>query len=326
MEKLLTVSVASYNVEKTLAQALDSFLAPEILARVEVLIIDDGATDGTGDLARGYVEKYPETFRFVHKENGGYGSTINTSLPLATGRYFRLLDGDDWFDAEALTAFLDALEGLGEDVVVTTGYTERHEDTGARREQRLDVSPGGGRGFEALEGQLYVAHHQTTFRTDCLRRDWQPMLEHCFYTDDLFLLQGFLSAETLAVVVGSPYQYRLAFAGQSVSREGFARHYAEGIRCDEEMNRRFRAARVPDGPKRDFLIGFLAHHIQGVVGMLLSLTPSRKNKGRLRSFMDLRRQETPEVYKACRAKKVLLLRYSRFWLYRPLAWVWQRGK
>ena len=95
MDKILTVSVAAYNVEKFIRNTLDSCIAEEIMTDLEVLVVDDGATDATAEIVREYEDKYPQTFRLIHKENGGYGTTVNRSMQEASGKYFRLLDGED---------------------------------------------------------------------------------------------------------------------------------------------------------------------------------------------------------------------------------------
>ena len=85
MEKLLSVSIAAYNVEGYLKKALESLAVPEVLDRLEVIIVNDGSKDGTLSVAKEYVERYPNTFRLIDKENGGYGSTVNASLSVAQG-------------------------------------------------------------------------------------------------------------------------------------------------------------------------------------------------------------------------------------------------
>jgi glycosyltransferase involved in cell wall biosynthesis len=118
MEKIMSVSIASYNVEKFIRKALDSCCVPEIMDRLEVLIVNDGSTDGTLEIAREYESRYPDTFRVIDKENGGYGSTVNASIRAAAGKYFRLLDGDDWFDAEGLQKLIEELEEAEEDMII----------------------------------------------------------------------------------------------------------------------------------------------------------------------------------------------------------------
>ena len=95
MTKLLTVSIAAYNMEKYIRQALDSLLSCRHAQSIEIFVIDDGGTDHTLEIAKEYAWKHPGTVIPVHKENGGYGSTINYSIEHATGKYFKQLDGDD---------------------------------------------------------------------------------------------------------------------------------------------------------------------------------------------------------------------------------------
>ena len=71
--KLLTIVIPAYNVEKYLDEAIapyEKMIHPE---RVEVLIVNDGSTDGTLKKAREYEEKYPEFIKVIDKENGGHG-------------------------------------------------------------------------------------------------------------------------------------------------------------------------------------------------------------------------------------------------------------
>ena len=106
-DKILTVVVPSYNASKYLDFNLQSFLRPSVPKRLEVIVVDDGSTDDTARIADAYHEKYPETIKVIHKENGGHGSGINAGLRAATGKYFKVVDADDWVDHEALERLLD---------------------------------------------------------------------------------------------------------------------------------------------------------------------------------------------------------------------------
>lgn len=89
MEKLLTIVVPAYNVEKYIKNCLDSFIDLSVLRSLEILIVDDGSTDSTASLAHTYEQKYPYSFKVLSKENGGHGSTINYAIPRATGSISR---------------------------------------------------------------------------------------------------------------------------------------------------------------------------------------------------------------------------------------------
>ena len=77
MNKILTVSVAAYNVEKYLDQTLSTLNDKRLIEDIEVLIIDDGSKDHTKDIALEYQAMAPEIFKYIAKDNGGHGSTIN---------------------------------------------------------------------------------------------------------------------------------------------------------------------------------------------------------------------------------------------------------
>ena len=110
MQKVLSISVEAYNVEKFIEQCLDSFIDPAILDRVEVLVTDDGSKDRTPEIVSTYEKKYPGTFRLISQKNAGPGSTVNSGIKHATGKYFRMVDGDDWVNTAQMGAFLDILE------------------------------------------------------------------------------------------------------------------------------------------------------------------------------------------------------------------------
>jgi len=118
MNKVLTVSIAAYNVEKFIKKTLESLLVKGIEI-LEVLVEDDGGTDDTARIVKEYENKYPGIIKFVHKENGGYGSTINKSIELAKGKYFKQLDGDDWYDSENFEKLLELLKNIDTDAVYT---------------------------------------------------------------------------------------------------------------------------------------------------------------------------------------------------------------
>ena len=109
-QKTLTITVPCYNAQDYMEKCLSTLLtwAP----RVEIIIIDDGSHDKTGQIADEWASRYPETIRVHHQENGGHGEGINQGLKLATGRYFKVVDSDDWLDETALQKVLDKLDAL----------------------------------------------------------------------------------------------------------------------------------------------------------------------------------------------------------------------
>ena len=108
--KLLSVTIPSYNSQEYMEKAINSALIGG--DDIEILVVDDGSSDNTLDIALKYEKKYPGIVRAIHKENGGHGSAVNTGLANATGLYFKVLDSDDWFDKESLVKVLDFLREI----------------------------------------------------------------------------------------------------------------------------------------------------------------------------------------------------------------------
>ena len=106
MSKILTVVIPSYNVEQFLEKTVQSFLADEVIQDIEILIVNDGSKDRTKEIGQQFEEKYPQSIKLVDKENGGHGSTINKGLSIAAGKYFKVVDGDDWVDTQAFVNYV----------------------------------------------------------------------------------------------------------------------------------------------------------------------------------------------------------------------------
>ena len=58
--------------------------------------VNDETPDNSREIAEKFVEKYPEIYRIIDKKNGGHGSTVNRGIEEASGKYFKVVDGDDW--------------------------------------------------------------------------------------------------------------------------------------------------------------------------------------------------------------------------------------
>ena len=101
-EKILTIAVPTYNIENYIEKCLGSIINTDLLPLIEVIVVNDGSTDNSSNIAKKYSKLYPNTYYVIDKENGGHGSAINTALKHANGKYFMVVDGDDWIDNKAL--------------------------------------------------------------------------------------------------------------------------------------------------------------------------------------------------------------------------------
>ena len=131
MNKILTIIIPTYNMEKYLRRCLDSLIIDEEgMKQLEVLVINDGSKDSSSQIAHEYQDKYPDTYRVIDKENGNYGSCINRGLKEATGKYVKVLDADDWYNTKGLARHIRKLSSLSDDIdAVFSLYNKRdHND------------------------------------------------------------------------------------------------------------------------------------------------------------------------------------------------------
>ena len=105
----LTVMIPVYNVEEYLPKCLDSVIYPE-LKDYEIVLVNDGSTDASGDICREYAEKYPELIRVITTENGGLGRARDVGIDAATGEYILFLDSDDYLSPDALPEMFEILK------------------------------------------------------------------------------------------------------------------------------------------------------------------------------------------------------------------------
>ena len=96
----VSVIVPIYNVEKYLSKCLDS-LINQTLDDIEIILVNDGSTDNSGNIAKEYKDKYSDKIIYFEKENGGLSDARNFGIPYTKGEYIAFLDSDDYIEEDA---------------------------------------------------------------------------------------------------------------------------------------------------------------------------------------------------------------------------------
>ncbi len=227
MEKTLTISIAAYNVENYIRQTLDSLIDENFIDDLEILVIDDGGTDHTLEIAQEYAERYPQSVFPIHKDNGGYGSTINTGIELATGKYFKQLDGDDWYQTKNIKELLDIMKKVSVDCVLTDYLVYREAFEKFVYKDQYEYMDEGEYAFDQSGIKDRFSMYTSAFRTALLKEMSNRLSEHCFYTDIEYSALPLPYIETIFVLHKEIYIYRTGEDGQSVSVTGIEKHYKE---------------------------------------------------------------------------------------------------
>ena len=95
---MISIIVPIYNIVAYLSQCLDS-LINQTFAELEIILVDDGSTDGCGELCDSYGRRDPRIV-VLHKENGGLVSARKAGLKVASGQYIAYVDWDDWVEPD----------------------------------------------------------------------------------------------------------------------------------------------------------------------------------------------------------------------------------
>ena len=224
VQPVLSIGIPLYNMERLIGRCLDSILAPGVIqvpARLEVIVVNDGSKDGSLSCVREYERRYPGVVKVIDKENGGHGSCINAAVDAATGRYFKLIDSDDYVDTIELIRHLRFLESNDVDLVVCD-YQQVY--VGGRRnvvsyEGRLvsgvsSSEEAFGKLADKYDALSYLHMHAMTYRTEILKR--VRITEHSFFVDQEYIVYPLINCRTLAYQPICLYQYQLGRSGQSV--------------------------------------------------------------------------------------------------------------
>lgn len=232
MNKLLTVVVPVYKVEKYIRKCLDSLVLPvELRHKVEILVINDGTPDQSALIAKEYESEYPDMFRVVDKENGGHGSAWNRGVAEAQGKYISFLDSDDW-----LTNFKDFILKLDKNDtdLVFTNLVCVHQDSEKKdlfinRVMKPDVVYQVDEYDWKQSDQFYSGYnvtnfHVCTYKTDILKKHYPIFLEKAFYDDEILFVLPLCEARTFCFFDIILYNYLLGRPGQTMDKKVMIRN------------------------------------------------------------------------------------------------------
>ena len=289
---------------------------------MEIIIVNDGSSDDTSLIAHEFGTAYPDTVVVIDKQNGGYGSTINSSLKIARGKYYRLVDGDDWIDTSHLREYIAFLSQSDADMVISPYYEVREDRqlinnhpeipsiTTRLNDLKLDC--------------LFFVMHEITVRTEKLRSQKTTITENCFYTDTEYNVAAFLSTDTIVRFDQPVYCYRMGINGQSMSLAGIRKHYEDMIRVSMSVIQMFQACDSNSDSTNTMIIrNYVKHAILYAVYGILAIQDRKQSKLRLVQYEQMLRIHSPEAYKLSNQRKFLhiarRLRYRPFSLIRRYA-------
>ena len=272
-KKLLTVTVPCYNSQDYMEKCIESLLPGG--ERVEIIIIDDGSSDRTGEIADAYAEKYPTIVKVIHQENGGHGEGINQGVKHATGIYFKVVDSDDTVSSD-FVEFLDTLEECeanGGVDLMTTNYYYVHSDSKGDRSIDYSSALPKNRIFTWGETKRFRMHQMhtiqsSTFRTE-LMKDWgEPLPKKVFYEDNLMVCKVLPRVKKMYYFPKDLYRYWIGRPDQSVQQKTLLARYSHHILIAEKCFSSFNFDEIEE----PLLKKYLKHELFMLFGIAIMFT------------------------------------------------------
>lgn len=221
-----SILVPVYNVEKYLEQCVESLLNQTYKGDYEIILVDDGSTDSSGNICDRYQKNNPDKIKVVHKENGGHTSARLEAIKNATGNYSLFCDSDDFVENNLLETVDNALNKNPDTDMVM--YSFCYYENGKKKHRNISVW----NNTETFEGEqkkklytlLITTPHLNTLwtkaiKTEILKNDPTDysVIKNKDIAEDAYIITYFLTACKKIVNVNEPlYNYRIT--SESISR------------------------------------------------------------------------------------------------------------
>lgn len=263
--KYITFAIPCYNSENYMEKAIQSILPAG--EDVEILIVNDGSTDGTQEIGMQYVQKYPSIVKVISKENGGHGDAVNTGLSQAAGKYFKVVDSDDWVDEESLMKILEVLKGFdaeGTDVdMLVSNYV--YEKVGMEHKKVIhyrNVLPQNEifrwDDIGSFHLDQYILMHSVMYRTEMLKLCQLKLPKHTFYVDNIYVYYPLPHVRKLYYMDVDFYRYFIGREDQSVNEKVMISRIDQQIYVTKSMISMYDLRLITDKKLRKYMINYLA--------------------------------------------------------------------
>ena len=263
--KYISFAIPCYNSQDYMAHAIESILPGG--DEVEIIIVNDGSKDKTSQIAHEYMDKYPDIIKVIDKENGGHGDAVNAGLANASGKYFKVVDSDDWVDEEALHKILMLMRHLEEDNeqidMLISNYV--YEKVGVTHKKCIhyrnvlpqdEVFRWDDIGHFRLD--QYILMHSVIYRTDMLKLSQMRLPKHTFYVDNIYVYYPLPHVRKIYYLDVDFYRYFIGREDQSVNEKVMIARVDQQIFVTKTMIDMYQLKKVTSKKLRQYMINYLA--------------------------------------------------------------------
>lgn len=305
--KILSFGVPCYNSEAYMRKCIDSLLVGG--DDVEIIIVNDGSKDGTAAIADEYASTYPGIVKVIHQENGGHGEAVNAGLRNATGMYYKVVDSDDWLDAESLCKVIDVLKSFVEnrkrvDLMICNYVYEHVEDGTSKAISFGNVLPEnrvfGWSQVGRFRPDQNLLMHTLIYRTKVLKDSGLELPKHTFYVDNLFAYIPLPFVRSMYYMNVDLYRYFIGRQDQSVNEQVMISRIDQQIRVNKLM---FDAYSLPGDVYNKRLSQYMMSYLSTicmVTSVMLTISGTEENMEKRKELWAYFKKNDPKLYKRLR--------------------------
>lgn len=211
---------------------------------IEIILVNDGSSDETAEIADSYEKKYPSMIRAIHQENGGHGMAVNTGLKHAKGLYFKVVDSDDWVDSYALLKILDLLRDMVEnarnlDLLITNYVYDKVSLNKSKVIEYKSCLPQDEIFYWNQIGKFKnsqnILMHSVIYRTKLLKECNLELPKHTFYVDNIFVYYPLPFVKNIYYMDLDFYHYFIGREDQSVNEKVMMERIDQQIKITKIM-------------------------------------------------------------------------------------------
>ena len=300
--KYISFAIPCYNSEAYMEKAINSILIGG--EDVEILIVNDGSKDGTQEIAERYEAQYPTIVKAIQKENGGHGDAVNCGLSHATGKYFKVVDSDDWVDESSLFKILETVKTfVKEDTLVDMVISNYvYEKVGMEHKKVIrydNVLPENTIFHWDEIGHFrldqYILMHSVLYRTEMLKLCQLKLPKHTFYVDNIYVYYPLPHVRTLYYLNVDFYRYFIGRSDQSVNEQVMIGRIDQQIRVTKLMLGYYDVTKIQNRKLRHYMVRYL--EIMMVICSILAIkSGSEENMEKKKALWEELKKSNPALY------------------------------
>lgn len=234
---------------------------------VEIIIVNDGSKDNTSRIGHEYAEKYPDIIKVIDKENGGHGDAVNSGLAAASGKYFKVVDSDDWVKEESLHRILQVLRGFEEegqqvDMLIANYVYEKEGMENKKCIHYRNVLPQDEIFHWSDIGHFhldqYILMHSVIYRTELLQLCQLRLPKHTFYVDNIYVYYPLPHVRKMYYMDEDFYRYYIGREDQSVNEKVMIKRVDQQIFVTKKMIDMYQMKEITNKKLKKYMINYLA--------------------------------------------------------------------